>query len=506
MVLIMNRLHINTNDKKAVINKNIYGHFAEHLGRCIYNGIFVGEDSDIPNEKGMRKDVVEALRHIKTPVLRWPGGCFADEYHWKDGIGQKNQRKRMVNTHWGGVVEDNSFGTHEFMELCQQLDCEPYINGNLGSGTVQEMSEWVEYLTFNGVSPMAELRRKNGQEEPWKVKYWGVGNENWGCGGNMRPEFYADQYRRYATYIRNYSENKIFKIACGANDFNYNWTDKVMEIAGKYMDALSLHYYTLPSGDWHNKGSATDFTDLEYYTTLKRALKMEELISNHLQIMHKYDPENKVGLIVDEWGTWYTVEPGTNPGFLYQQNTMRDAMVTALTFDIFNHFADRVIMANIAQTVNVLQAVILTEGDKMLLTPTYHVFDLYKEHQNATAVYTFIEMDSETVGIGDEQIPKLSASASVLDSKLYVTLVNPSADAELPVEICLSGIDGEIKGINGTENAHIKAKILTGGIRDYNCFEEPEKVRVENFNGVENIKDKLRITMPACSIIAINIS
>jgi len=309
----MYRLIINVNEKKSVINKNIYGHFSEHLGRCIYEGLYVGEDSKIPNKKGMRTDVVEALKHIKVPVLRWPGGCFADEYHWKDGIGEKSTRKRMVNTHWGGVVEDNSFGTHEFMELCGQIGCEPYINGNVGSGTVQEMQEWVEYLTFDGISPMAELRAKNGRKEPWKVKYWGVGNENWGCGGNMRPEYYADVYRQYQTYVRSFGENKIYKIACGANDWNYNWTEKVMRSAGNYKDAITLHYYTLPNSDWHNKQSATIFDEDMYYQTIQKALCMDRLITDHSKIIHKYDPENKVGLIVDEWGTWYEVEPGTNP-------------------------------------------------------------------------------------------------------------------------------------------------------------------------------------------------
>jgi alpha-N-arabinofuranosidase len=263
----LQKLIINANEKKSVINKNIYGHFSEHLGRCIYGGLFVGENSEIPNKKGMRTDVVDALRNIKVPVLRWPGGCFADEYHWKDGIGPLEGRKRMINTHWGGVVEDNSFGTHEFMELCEQVGCEPYINGNMGSGTVQEMSEWVEYVTFGGVSPMAELRTKNGRKEPWKLKYFCVGNENWGCGGNMRPEYYADEYRRYQTYLRNFGDNKLFKMACGPNGDNYEWTAKFMEIAGKYVNAISLHYYTVP-GEWKSKGSASDFTREKYYQTL----------------------------------------------------------------------------------------------------------------------------------------------------------------------------------------------------------------------------------------------
>jgi len=489
----MEKLHINTQDKRGFINRNIYGHFAEHLGRCIYNGIFVGKDSSIPNINGMRTDVVDALRNIKIPVLRWPGGCFADEYHWRDGIG--TDRKKMINTHWGGVVEDNSFGTHEFMELCRQLDCEPYINGNVGSGTVQEMSEWVEYLTFNGESPMTNLRAQNGQKEPWCVKYWGVGNENWGCGGNMRPEYYADLYRQFATYVRDYSGNKIYKIACGANSFDYNWTDKVMEIAGRYMHALTVHYYTVPSGEWSKKGSATEFTTREYYSTLKKALRMDELIENHLQIMHKHDPENKVDLIVDEWGTWYDVEPGTNPGFLYQQNTMRDAMVAALTFNIFNRHSSRVVMANIAQTVNVLQSVILTEGDKMLLTPTYHAFDLYKGHHDATEVYS--HSNPGLTGEEDDKIQGFSASASVnAEGHLYITMVNPCDNKALPVEVSIEGMDAK----------KVTARALAGGITDHNTFDEPTKTKINNFDGI-TIKDgKLVLTMPPCSIVAASVS
>ena len=490
----MKKLHVNTNDKRAVINKNIYGHFSEHLGRCIYDGLYVGEGSPIPNKKGIRSDVAEALRNIKIPVLRWPGGCFADEYHWKDGIGPKDKRKKMINTHWGGVVEDNSFGTHEFMELCQQLGCEPYISGNVGSGTVQEMREWVEYLTFDGVSPMAELRKENGKAEPWKIKYWGVGNENWGCGGNMRPEYYADLYRQFATYVRNYSENKIYKIACGANGFDYNWTNKVMEIAGRYMHAITVHYYTIPSGDWGKKGSATEFDAVEYYRTLKTALRLEELLVGHIEIMNRHDPKGRVGLIVDEWGTWYDVEPGTNPGFLYQQNTMRDAMVAALSFNIFHRYSHRVVMANIAQIVNVLQAVILTEGEKMILTPTYHVFDLYKGHHDATEVYTY--HDKGTVGAGDDKITDFSASASIQENGgLFITLVNPSADTELPLEICL----------NGREAKKAAARVLSGGINAHNRFEAPDNVAIADFGGIAMDKCKLRLTMPACSVMALAI-
>ena len=346
----MTKLVINPSKKQSKINKEIYGHFSEHLGRCIYEGIYVGEDSQIPNKNGMRTDVVEALKHIRIPVLRWPGGCFADEYHWKDGIGPKETRKKMINTHWGGVVEDNSFGTHEFFELCEQLDCEAYVNGNLGSGTVQEMSEWVEYITFEGVSPMADLRKKNGHEKPWKLDFFGVGNENWGCGGNMNPDFYANEYRRYQTYVRNYHPDyPIHKVCCGANVDDYEWTSEVLKTTHNHclkdlhgnMDGLSLHYYVHPEG-WEIKGSATDFDDKVWYKSLNKALFMETLIERHGHIMDEYDPEKKIGMIVDEWGAWYTVEPGTNPGFLYQQNTMRDALFAVITMNIFNKHCDRV--------------------------------------------------------------------------------------------------------------------------------------------------------------------
>jgi len=486
-------LYINAGEKKNAINRNIYGHFAEHLGRCIYEGIFVGEDSPIPNTKGMRNDVVAALKAMKIPVLRWPGGCFADEYHWKDGVGPKQNRKKMVNTHWGGVVEDNSFGTHEFLELCAQIDCEPYINGNLGSGTVQEMSEWVEYLTFDGLSPMSEWRKQNGSEKPWKVKYFGVGNENWGCGGNMRPEYYADEYRRYATYVRNYSGNRIYKIACGANGADYHWTEKVMEIAARYMDAITLHHYTLPTGNWHKKGPSTGFNEDEFYKTMANCLIMDGLISNHLQIMNKYDPKHRVGLIVDEWGTWYDVEPGTNPGFLYQQNTMRDALVAAITLNIFNKYSNRVVMANIAQTVNVLQAVILTEGAKMVLTPTYHVFKMYKVHQDATLVGSHIQAET----IDEYNIPNLSVSAS-LDAKgaLNITAANLSLSKAAPIVCDIAGMD--VKTATG--------RILTGKVDAHNTFEAPDTVKVIDFNDAKIANGKLTFELPPNSVILVTAS
>lgn len=490
----MSRITVNPAHKKSIINRNLYGHFSEHLGRCIYNGVFVGEDSPIPNEKGMRTDVVEALRHIRVPVLRWPGGCFADEYHWKDGIGPKESRKRMVNTNWGGVTEDNSFGTHEFLEFCRQVGCEPYINGNMGSGTVQEMSEWVEYMTSDAISPMAELRRQNGREEPWKIRYFGVGNESWGCGGNMRPSYYADEFRRYQTFLRNYGENKLYKIACGPNVDDYTWTDTVMEIAGRYMDAITLHYYTLPNDDWDHKGSALVFNREEYYRTLRKALRMEELLQKHIQIMDRRDPEKRVGLIVDEWGAWYDVEPGTNPGFLYQQNTMRDALVAAATLNIFNQHSDRVVMANIAQLVNVLQSVILTEGDKMVKTPTYHVFDLYKEHQDATLVYSQIETAS--TGTETEQVPQISVSVSMDEQGvLHATLANLSdEEADLAELVFVNFVPTSVEG-----------EVLCGKPADHNDFTAPDAVHLEPLTDVRVENGRVLARMPACSVARLTI-
>lgn len=499
----MAKLFINENKQVGHINAEIYGHFAEHLGRCIYGGIYVGEDKAIPNTNGMRNDVIAALKEINVPVLRWPGGCFADEYHWKDGIGPKEKRKKMINTHWGGVVEDNSFGTHEFMELCKQLGCKTYVNGNLGSGAVQEMSEWVEYMTFDGVSPMADLRKENGQEEAWKVDYFGVGNENWGCGGNMRPEYYADEYRRYQTYVRNYKAgDEIKKICCGANSGDYDWTDKVLKVTHEntpphlhgFMDGLSLHYYTVPN-NWTTKGSATDFTKEMWYQTLNKALFMETLVSRHEAIMDQYDPERKIAMVVDEWGCWYDVEPGTNPGFLYQQNTMRDALVAGITLNIFNKHCNRVKMANLAQMVNVLQSVILTEGEKMILTPTYHIFHMYRCHQEATLLESYIK--TTEIGIEEEyKVPNLHESVSKdKDGVIHITLNNLSLTESYDIETILTE-----KNI-----IDVKADILTNDMAAHNTFSNPNQVKIQPFTEIEITGREITFQIPPCSVMKISI-
>ena len=490
----MTRITINADQKVGKINKNIYGHFSEHLGRCIYEGIWVGTDSTIPNTNGIRNDVVEALRALKVPVLRWPGGCFADEYHWKDGVGPREKRAKMINTHWGGVIENNHFGTHEFLNFCEMIGAEPYVCGNVGSGTVQEMSEWVEYITFDGESPMANWRKENGRERPWKLPYFGVGNENWGCGGHMRPEYYADLYRRYQTYVRHYGENKIYKIACGANTWDYNWTEVLMKQAGHLMDGLSLHYYTVP-GSWFEKGSSLDFNEDGWFDTLEKALLMDELITKHSTIIDRYDPQKRVGLIVDEWGTWYDVLPGTNPRFLYQQNTLRDALVAGIHLNIFHRHCERVQMANLAQMVNVLQAVILTDKEKMVLTPTYHVMRMFNVHQDAELLH--LELKSADYTYESRTIPAVSASASVdKDGKIHISLCNldPTESQDIRCEI------------RGTDQAQVRGEILTSGkMNDHNDFEHQDLVAPSSFDAAKIEEGILVTTLPPMSVVVLAI-
>ncbi len=479
----------------SVIPKEIYGQFAEHLGSCIYGGLWVGEKSDIPNTSGYRTDVLNALKALKVPVLRWPGGCFADEYHWMDGIGPKENRPKMVNNNWGGTIEDNSFGTNEFLNLCELLGTEPYISGNVGSGSVEEMAKWVEYITSEGDSPMARLRRQNGRDHAWRVKYWGVGNESWGCGGSMRPEYYSDVYRRYATYCRNYDGNRLFKVASGASDYDYNWTKVLMENVGNRMDGLSLHYYTVLN--WNSKGSATQFNEEEYYKTLGKCCGIEDVIKRHIAIMDFYDPNKRVALMLDEWGTWWDVEPGTNPGHLFQQNSLRDAFVASLTFDIFHKYTERLKMANIAQVVNVLQSMILTSGKQMTLTPTYHVFRMYNVHQDATYLPLDIQTVRKEVPGSDWTLPMLSGTASRdLQGKVHISLTNVDLQNAQEVSITLQGINAK----------QVSGEILTSAnIADHNTFDKPDKVKPIVFSGATINGNTLKVKLPAKSIVTLEL-
>ena len=491
------RLTIRADTPGPVIQPEVYGHFAEHLGHCIYEGIWVGEDSAIPNTQGIRNDVLAALKELHIPVLRWPGGCFADEYHWKDGIGPRERRPAMINTHWGGVVENNHFGTHEFMLLCELLGTEPYISGNVGSGTVQEMMEWVEYITSDADSPMANLRRQNGREQPWKLKYFGVGNESWGCGGNMRPEYYADQYRRYNTFVKNYGENRVYRIACGSSGEDFEWTEKLMALAGRQMNGLSLHYYTLPTGDWQKKGPAVGFDEAAWHATLRRTLRMDELIRKHASIMDAHDPEKRVGMIIDEWGTWYDPDPGTNPGFLRQQNSLRDALVAALNFHIFHRYADRVTMTNIAQTVNVLQAMILTNGAQMVRTPTYWTFEMFKVHQGATALP--VELRTPDYTLGNDTLPAVSASASRAPNqgRVHLSLVN--LDPNEPARVTCT-----LEGVTATR---VSGRLLTAAKIDaHNTFAAPDQVAPVDFRGARIAQGQLSVELPPKSVVLLQLN
>lgn len=485
------RITIDAEVAQDTISRHLYGHFAEHLGRGIYGGLFTRDEAgrSVP-----RADVVEALRGIQVPNLRYPGGCFADYYFWKDGIGPLDERPSIVNVIWGGVTEDNSVGTHEFMELVEQLGTEAVIVGNVGSGTVQEMAQWWEYMNHPGESPMADLRRANGRDEPWNVTYWGVGNESWGCGGSMRPEFYADQYRRFQTFLHPYGDVRPFRIAAGAAGDDYHWTDVVMREAANYMEALDLHHYTI-TGTWAQKGHATNFTEAEWFELMEASYRWDELLTRHKAMMDRHDPEKRVWLIVGEWGTWHEQEEGSTPGFLYQQNTLRDALSAAISMDIFHRHLDRVKMANIAQTVNVLQAMILTDDDRMVLTPTYHMFEFHNVHHDALALPTTITGPS--YGVGDDTIPAISASASRDENgRIHVTLTNidPHNTTSLTLDL------------RGAQASSATGRILTAdAMNAHNTFDAPQAVVPREFTGARMVDGRLVVDLPAKSLVVLEL-
>ena len=474
-----------------VIDKDVYGQFAEHLGRGIYEGIWVGEDSAIPNTRGFRNDVIEALKAIKVPVVRWPGGCFADEYHWRDGIGPRDQRPVKINTHWGGVPETNAFGTHEFFDLVELLGADAYVNGNIGSGTVREMAEWMEYMTSDKNSTLANERRKNGREEPWEIAYFGIGNETWGCGGHMRPEYYADLYNQYATFLKAPPGKRPKLVASGIHGEITEWTDILSQrVAPQRMDGISHHYYTLPTGEWEKKGASTGFDESEWFATMEYASRIDEYIRLNLEVLDRNDPEGEFGFYIDEWGTWYDPEPGREPGFLYQQNTLRDALVAALSFNIFHRHAERVHMTNIAQMVNVLQAMILTDGPKMVLTPTYHVYGMYKVFQDATSIPHDIQ--TPRYARGDLSVAAVTASAARgADGKLYLALANldPQNAAVVAVEL------------EGAAADSAAGQVLTAEAMDArNTFEEPDALQPKVFEA-----DLDEIELPPKSVVVVEL-
>jgi len=481
---------IDANQTGAVINKDIYGQFAEHLGRGIYEGVWVGEDSAIPNTRGFRTDVLEALRDIKVPLVRWPGGCFADEYHWREGIGPRQDRPVKVNTHWGGVEEPNSFGTHEFFEFVELLGADAYVNGNLGSGSVREMAEWVEYMTGEKGSTLANERRANGREEPFKIAYFGIGNEAWGCGGNMRPEYYADLYNQYATFLKTPEGKKPKFVASGGHTEDTTWTDVLSKNIDSNIDGISYHFYTLPNSDWDHKGRAIKFTEQEWFDTMERTYRMDEYVRANIATLDKNDPDGNIGLYVDEWGTWYDPEPERDPGFLYQQNTLRDAVVAAVNFNIFHQHAERVTMTNIAQMVNVLQAMILTDKEKMVLTPTYHAYGMYKVFQDATSVQFSLKTDQYKQG--KKSVPGVTASvARGKDGKLHLALVNldPLNDAAIALSV------------KGAKVNRAVGQVLTAQAMDTrNTFTQPNNIAPTAFEA--SLDD---LTIPAKSVLVVEL-
>jgi alpha-N-arabinofuranosidase len=489
-------LTVSASTPGPVIDRHIFGQFAEHLGHGIYGGVWVGKDSPIPNTDGYRNDVMAALRELKVPVIRWPGGCFADGYDWRDGIGPAAQRPVRVNTNWGGVDDPNSFGTHEFMDFAERVGADAYVAGDIGSAPPRDLSQWVEYITSPSQSRLAQLRRANGRDQPWKLPFVGVGNEVWGCGGHMRAEYAADVYRRYQTFINVPPGQKVAKIASGPNGDDYAFTDTMMRLAGDDMDGLSLHYYTIPTGEWAHKGSATEFSEAEYIATLKRALKMDEIIARTSAIMDKYDPTKRVALVVDEWGVWTDVQPGTNPGFLYQQNSLRDALVAAATLNIFAHHADRVRMANIAQMVNVLQAMILTDGPRMVLTPTYHVFDMYKDFQDAQELP--VTLNTPTYSYASVSIPAVQAMAARgKDGIVRLALVNLDPDAPVDLTVNLPGLT----------LTSARGQILTApAVTTLNTFENPDLVRPQPFVGAHVTAGVIGMRLPEKSVIVLELN
>ncbi|MBM3761768.1 MAG: alpha-N-arabinofuranosidase [Acidobacteria bacterium] len=475
------------------VHRQIFGQFAEHLGFGIYGGIWVGEDSKIPNTRGYRNDVLNALRNLKVPVVRWPGGCFADEYNWREGVGPRSKRPVKINTHWGGVTEPNSFGTHEFMEFAELLGSEAYVSGNVGNGAPREMAEWVEYITSPAGS-LADERKANGRVTPWKLPYFGLGNELWGCGGNMRPEYAADVTRRYSTFIKPPAGVTVMKMASGPSDADYNWTEVFMRDASKHFDGIGLHYYTLP-GHWAKKGPAYGFDENAWAGTLSKTLKLDEYLTRHAAIMDKYDPAKRIWLGVDEWGSWYDPEPGTNRGFLQQQNTLRDALIAAMNINLFVKHATRVKMANIAQMVNVLQAMIFTKEEKIVLTPTYHVFEMFQPYMDSTSLG--IQLTTPWYNKDQHTIPAISASA-VRDGagKMYAGLANADPNRSIAIEIRLEG----------AVPAKVSGRILTAGTMDArNTFEQPNALIPTTFDGAQILNGVVKAMLPPKSVVMLNI-
>lgn len=476
------RLNVTQQPAGPRIEPTVYGHFVEHLGRGVYEGLWVGPESNIPNTRGWRNDVVGALRQVGIPVMRWPGGCFADDYDWRDGIGDPAKRPVRFNKWWGGT-ESNRVGTHEFMDLVEQLGSEAYMAGNMGSMPPRAMAEWMEYMTADGPTALAEERRRNGRAKPWSIKYFGIGNESWGCGGNMRPEYQADLHNQYATFLRGHT----VRVASGDGEGNDHLVDVLMERSGKHMDAITLHYYTMP-GDWSRKGDATGFDAQAWAKTLRSAMGIDKRIGTITKLMDKRDPDKRIALYVDEWGTWYDTPKGASA--LYQQNSLRDAMVAALSFNAFHRHTERVKMANIAQMVNVLQAMVLTDGPRMVLTPTYHAFDLYRPFRGATPLQA--KLETARFRSGDVELPSVQASvARAADGSTLLALVN--LDPQRPARVATN------------LKAAAQGSVLTAAAIDgHNTFDQPQAVAPAPYSARPGAQG-LALDLPPKSIVVVSV-
>jgi alpha-L-arabinofuranosidase len=487
---------IHADQPGATIDRHIYGQFAEHLGRGIAEGVWVGEHSPIPNTRGFRNDVVAALRDLHVPVVRWPGGCFADEYHWRDGIGPRAKRRVTLNTNWGGVPEPNEFGTHEFLDFAEMIGADAYVNGNLGTGSPAEMAEWLQYMTSDRPTSLTAERARNGHPGPWKIAYFAVGNEAWGCGGNMTPDHYVDLFRQTATFLKAPEGARPIIIASGGNDDDTSWAEALSsKVNPRELSAISFHYYTIPGDLWRNKGPATGFGEDQWISTLSHTLRMEHFIAQNSAVLDKFDPTKKIAFDVDEWGTWYDPAPGREPGFLYQQNTLRDALVAAINFNIFHLHADRVRMANIAQMVNVLQAMILTNGRQMLLTPTYHVFRMFRPFQDATLLPSYLQ--TPQYSLGAVSVPAVSISAArTTQGAIVVALVNLDPNQAIPMTASIAGINPQ----------RVSGELLTAASMDaHNTFEEPYAVYTTAFAGASISGGVLSLTLPAKSVVVLTL-
>ncbi|HYJ42259.1 MAG TPA: alpha-L-arabinofuranosidase C-terminal domain-containing protein [Steroidobacteraceae bacterium] len=480
----------------AAISRHLFGQFAEHLGRGVYEGIWVGPDSPIPNTRGIRNDVVAALKAIKVPNVRWPGGCFADEYHWRNGIGPRDRRPATLNPNWGGVIEPNTFGSHEFLDFAQQIGADAYLSINVGSGTAAEAADWLEYLTTPQPSALGKERAANGHPEPYRIAMLGIGNESWGCGGSMTPDYYVSQLKVHARYARNYNAaQKMQRIAVGPDGAHTEYTKAVMEAWKNKtwawdIEGISLHFYTVVK--WPPAFKATGFGEGEYATLLNDTRRMDDLLRTHLSIMDQYDPAKKIALIVDEWGAWLAPTPGSPEGFLEQQNSQRDALIAALNLNMFARHADRVRGANIAQMVNVLQAMILTNKDKMLLTPTYHVFRLYLPFQDATLLP--VKVSAGDYQHGDIKLPRVDAIAA-RDAQGKTWLAVSNLDPGRATQVSLDVTGAKIKRARGET-------LTSPRVDSVNTFDAPETVAPKPFEARAS-SGRLKLSLAPASITVV---